>query len=78
MAKSRAECADALAKAEEDWLAAGAALCALLANSLEHIAAVDAITTGVSIGVIAAVGIAAASLPALRVLRVHPSEVLRS
>jgi ATP-binding cassette, subfamily F, member 3 len=26
MAKSRAECADALAKAEEDWLAAGAAL----------------------------------------------------
>jgi ATP-binding cassette subfamily F protein 3 len=26
MSKSRAECADALAKAEEDWLAAGAAL----------------------------------------------------
>jgi ATP-binding cassette subfamily F protein 3 len=26
MAKSRAECAGALAKAEEDWLAAGAAL----------------------------------------------------
>jgi putative ABC transport system permease protein len=59
-------------------LAGGTALCILLAQSLEHIGAVNAITTGASIGVIAAVGIAAASLPALRVLRVHPSEVLRS
>lgn len=59
-------------------LAAGTALCAVLARSMAHIGAVDAITTGVAIGVIAVVGLAAASLPALRVLRVHPAEVLRS
>ena len=59
-------------------LAAGAALCALLARSMEHIGAVDGLTTSTALGVIAVVGIAAAALPALRVLRVHPSEVLRS
>ncbi len=59
-------------------LAGGTAMCLLLARSLEHVGAVNTITTGVSIGLIAAIGIAAAFLPAMRVLRVHPSEVLRS
>ena len=59
-------------------LAAGAVLCALLARSLETVGAVDALTTGVSIAVIGAVGIAAAFVPALRILRVQPAEVLRS
>jgi putative ABC transport system permease protein len=59
-------------------LAAGAVLCALLARSLETVGAVDALTAGVSIAVIGAVGIAAAFVPALRILRVQPAEVLRS
>jgi putative ABC transport system permease protein len=59
-------------------LAAGAALCALLARSLENVGAVDVVTTTVAIGLIAIVGLVAACLPALRVLRVHPAEVLRS
>ena len=59
-------------------LAGGAALCAVLARSMENIGAVDALTTGVAIGLIALVGIAAACLPALRVLRVQPAQVLRS
>jgi putative ABC transport system permease protein len=58
-------------------LAGGAALCVLLARAMENVGAVDAITTGVSIGVIAATGIAAAILPAMRIRRVHPAEVLR-
>jgi predicted permease len=59
-------------------LAGGAALCALLARSLENVGAVDAITTSVSIGLIAATGMAAAFLPAVRIMRVDPAEVLRS
>ena len=59
-------------------LAGGAALCAGLRRSMEHIGAVDALTTGVAIGLIAVVGIAAACLPALRVLRVQPAQLLRS
>jgi len=59
-------------------LAGGAALCVLLARSLENIGAVDALTTGVAMGVIAVVGIGAAFVPALRVMRVQPAEVLRS
>ena len=59
-------------------LAGGAALCALLARSLENVGSVDVITTAVAVGLIAIVGLAAACLPALRVLRVHPAEVLRS
>jgi predicted permease len=59
-------------------LAAGAALCALLARSMEHIGSVDAANTGAAIGLIAIVGIAAACLPALRVQRVQPAQVLRS
>jgi putative ABC transport system permease protein len=59
-------------------LAGGAALCAILRSSMENIGNVNALTTGVAMGLIAAVGIAAASLPALRVLRVEPAQVLRS
>jgi hypothetical protein len=59
-------------------LAGGAALCALLARSLENVGAVTALTTGISLGLIAATGIAAALLPALRLMGVHPTEVLRS
>ena len=36
------------------------------------------LTTGISIAVIGVVGIAAAFVPALRIMRVHPAEVLRS
>ena len=59
-------------------LAAGIALSQLLARLMENIAAVDGLTTGASILLISAVGILAAFLPALRVLRVQPAEVLRS
>jgi putative ABC transport system permease protein len=59
-------------------LAGGAALCALLARSMENIGSVDAVTTGVATGLIAVVGIAAACLPALRVLRLQPAQLLRS
>jgi putative ABC transport system permease protein len=59
-------------------LGGGAALCAVLVRSMENIGTVDALTTGVAIGLIAVVGIAAACLPALRVLRVQPAQVLRS
>jgi putative ABC transport system permease protein len=59
-------------------LAGGAALCALLARSLEHVGSVDVFTTTIAVGLIAIVGLAAACLPAMRVLRVHPAEVLRS
>jgi predicted permease len=59
-------------------VAGGAMLCALLARSLEAVGAVDAVTTAVSVAVIGAVGIAASFVPALRILRVQPAEVLRS
>jgi putative ABC transport system permease protein len=59
-------------------VAGGTALCLLLARAMENVGAVDALTTGVSIGLIAATGLAAAFLPALRAMRVHPAEVLRS
>jgi ABC-type antimicrobial peptide transport system permease subunit len=58
-------------------LAGGIALGGLLSHSLENVGRVDAITTGASIAVIATVGIAAALLPALRIMRVEPAEVLR-
>jgi putative ABC transport system permease protein len=57
--------------------AGGAALCGLLARSLENVGSVDALTTGTSVGVIAIVGVAAALVPALRIMRVDPAEVLR-
>jgi putative ABC transport system permease protein len=59
-------------------LAGGAALCAIVSRSLENVGAVDAVTTGVSIALITATGVAAALLPAARILRVRPAEVLRS
>lgn len=59
-------------------LAGGAALCAVLGRSMEHIGSVDAMTIGVAIGLIAVVGTAAACLPALRALRVQPAQLLRS
>ena len=58
--------------------AAGAALSSVLARLIENVAAVDVVTAGASILLILAVGIGAAFLPALRVLRVQPAEVLRS
>jgi predicted permease len=59
-------------------LAGGAALCAVLTRSLENVAAVNATTTAATIAIIAAVGVASAMLPALRVMRVEPAGVLRS
>jgi len=59
-------------------LAGGAALCALLIRSLANVAAVSAMTTGATIAIIIAVGVTAAWLPALRVMRVQPAGVLRS
>lgn len=45
---------------------------------MENVGAVDASTTGVSVALIAAAGIVAAFLPALRIMRVNPAEALRS
>jgi ABC-type antimicrobial peptide transport system permease subunit len=59
-------------------LAGGAALCALLRGTMENIGTVDAVTAAVATGLIAVVGVAAACLPALRVLRLQPAELLRS
>lgn len=59
-------------------LLVGAGLCALLGRSIENIGSLDALTTGIVIGLIAVVGIVAACLPALRVLRLQPAELLRS
>jgi predicted permease len=59
-------------------VAAGAAACGLLARTLENVAPVDAITTAVAIAIIVSTGVAAAFLPALRILRVQPAGVLRS
>jgi len=58
--------------------AAGAAACGLLARTLENVAAVDAITTTVAIAIVVSTGVAAALLPALRIMRVQPAGVLRS
>jgi putative ABC transport system permease protein len=58
-------------------LAGGVALGVLLAHSLENVGRVDAITAGTSIMVIAIVGIAAALLPALRIMRFQPAELVR-
>jgi putative ABC transport system permease protein len=59
-------------------VAGGAALCVLLARSLENVAPVDALTTGMATAIIVLVGGAAAFLPALRIRRVQPAAVLRS
>jgi putative ABC transport system permease protein len=72
------ESARDLALGAAGGLLGGAALCALLARSMQNIGSVDAANTGVAVGLIAVVGLAAACLPALRVLRVQPAEALRS
>jgi predicted permease len=59
-------------------VAAGTAMCLLLSRSLENVATVDALTTGVSMALIVSVGAAAAFLPALRIRQVDPAAVLRS
>jgi predicted permease len=59
-------------------VAGGLALCLLLTRVLDHVGAPGAITTAVSIAVIAGVGLAAALVPALRLRRVQPAQVLRS
>ena len=59
-------------------VAGGAALCGLLARSLENVARVDPITTVIAIAIIGTVGFAATLVPALRIMRVDPAEVLRS
>jgi predicted permease len=59
-------------------LAGGAALCAVLIRSLANVAEVNTMTTGATIAIIIAVGLMAAFLPALRVMRVQPAGVLRS
>ena len=59
-------------------VAAGAAACGLLARSLENVAPVDAITTGIALVIIVSAGVAAAFVPALRIMRVQPASVLRS
>jgi predicted permease len=59
-------------------VAAGAAACAVLANSLLNVAPVDAVTTGTAIAIVLSAGLTAAFLPALRILRVEPAGVLRS
>ena len=58
-------------------LAGGMALAALLARALDNVAPVDGTTTMVAVAIIAAVGLAAAIVPALRVRRVDPAQVLR-
>jgi putative ABC transport system permease protein len=59
-------------------VAGGIAACALLASLLENVAAVDATAAGMSIAIIVSVGLAAALLPALRIMRVRPAGVLRN
>ena len=59
-------------------LAAGAALCGVLARSLENVGALNAVTTGTALGLVAVAGVASALLPALRVGRVKPADVLRN
>jgi predicted permease len=59
-------------------LAGGVAACGLLAGTLENVAAIDVATTAVSIAIIVSTGVAAAFLPALRIMRVQPAGVLRS
>lgn len=58
--------------------AAGAAACGLLASSLENVAPVGLFATAIAIAIIVLAGVAAAFLPALRIMRVQPAGVLRS
>jgi ABC-type antimicrobial peptide transport system permease subunit len=58
-------------------LAGGVASSVLLAGWLDNVASMDATTTAIAVGIIATVGLAAAIVPALRVMRVDPARVLR-
>jgi ABC-type antimicrobial peptide transport system permease subunit len=58
-------------------LAGGVAFAVLLARWLQNVAPVEVMTTAIAIAIIAAVGVAAAIVPALRVRRVEPAQVLR-
>jgi predicted permease len=58
-------------------LAGGSALCVLLARSLENVAVANVTTTSAALAIVVSVGVAAAILPALRILRVQPAGVLR-
>jgi putative ABC transport system permease protein len=59
-------------------IAAGLALSALLVRVLDNVTPIDAAMAGAAAGVIVAVGVVAACLPAVRVMRVDPALVLRS
>jgi ABC-type antimicrobial peptide transport system permease subunit len=50
----------------------------LLASSLENVAPVGLFATAIAIAIIVLAGVAAAFLPALRIMRVQPAGVLRS
>jgi hypothetical protein len=58
-------------------LTGGMAAAALLARWLPNVGRVDAVTTGLTVAVIAAVGIVAALVPAVRVTRVDPVQALQ-
>jgi ABC-type antimicrobial peptide transport system permease subunit len=58
-------------------LACGVAFAILLARSLQNVAPVDVATAATAVAIIATVGLAAAIVPALRVRRVDPAQVLR-
>jgi putative ABC transport system permease protein len=59
-------------------IAVGAALSALLVRLLANVTPIDATMAGAAVAVIVTVGVAAAWLPAMRVMRVDPALVLRS
>ncbi len=55
----------------------GAALCGALTRSLEHVAPLELTGVTLVIAIVSAVAFAAAAVPALRVVRVDPAQVLR-
>jgi putative ABC transport system permease protein len=59
-------------------LAAGAGLSFLLAHWLQHVGSLDAVSIASAAAVLALVSTVAALVPALRLRRIEPAEVLRS
>jgi predicted permease len=59
-------------------VAGGTAACVVLARALGNVADVDPSAAGLAVAIIVAAGLAAAWLPALRIMRVRPAAVLRS